>query len=225
MTDVWMPDPLIICTAFKKLRFYIFTRREPSETEIDKVGRDLMNERLNNSSNAQQSSQKLQKELTLPDKAIIYTSMGEIHLELYGEKCPKTMENFTTHAKNGYYDNRLFHRVVKGFMIQTGCPEGNGTGGESIWGGEFEDEIRPGLSHAEPGTLSMANCGKNTNAAQFFITTVPCAWLDGKHTVFGKVTRGLEVVNDIEKVRVDKEHKPLLDVKMHSIRVKSTGEQ
>lgn len=106
-------------------------------------------------------------------------------------------------------------------MVQTGCPEGNGTGGESIWGGEFEDEIIPGLSHIEPGTLSMANCGKNTNASQFFITTVPCGWLDGKHTVFGKVTRGMEVVNDIEKVRVDKEHKPLLDVKMHSIRVKT----
>ena len=105
-------------------------------------------------------------------------------------------------------------------MIQTGCPEGNGTGGESIWGGEFKDEIHPELSHREPGTLSMANCGKNTNASQFFITTVPCDWLDGKHTVFGKVTRGMEVVNDIEKVRADKDHKPLMDVKMHSIRVK-----
>ena len=160
-----LPDPLLLCTAVKKLRFYLFTRREPSETEIDKVGRDLMNERLNNAQSGQQAQQKPQKEKKLPNKAVIYTSMGEIHLELYSEQCLKTVENFTTHAKNGYYDNRLFHRVVKGFMIQTGCPEGNGTGGESIWGGEFEDEFRPGLTHAEPGTLSMANCGKNTNAS------------------------------------------------------------
>lgn len=159
----------------------------------------------------------------MPSKAVIYTSMGEIHLELYGQECPMTVENFTTHAKNGYYDNKLFHRVVKGFMIQTGCPEGNGTGGESIWGGEFKDEIVKGLGHAEPGTLSMANCGKNTNAAQFYITTVPCPWLDGKHTVFGRVTRGIEVVTDIEKTRVDKDHKPLIDVKMHSIRVKTAA--
>ena len=184
-----------------------------------------MNERLNNAAagGQQQMAKAPAKEVTLPDRAVIYTSMGEIHLELYGRQCPLTVENFTTHAKNGYYDNRLFHRVVRGFMVQTGCPEGNGTGGESIWGGEFKDEFVPGLSHAEPGTLSMANCGKNTNAAQFFITTVPCDWLDNKHTVFGRVTRGIEVVNDIEKVRVDKEHKPLMDVKMHSIRVKHSN--
>ena len=181
-----------------------------------------MNERLNNAAGGQQAQPKAAKEVTLPDKAVIYTSMGEIHLELYGRQCPNTVENFTTHAKNGYYDNRLFHRVVKGFMVQTGCSEGNGTGGESIWGGEFKDEFIAGLSHIEPGTLSMANCGKNTNASQFFITTVPCAWLDNKHTVFGRVTRGIEVVNDIEKVRVDKEHMPLMDVKMHSIRVKQS---
>ena len=216
-----LPDPLVISSACKKLRFYTFSRREPSETEIDKVGRDLMNERLNNAGPMQSQSQRAVKEVVLPDKAVIYTSMGEIHLELYGQQCPLTVENFTTHAKNGYYDNLLYHRVVRGFMIQTGCPEGNGTGGESIWGGEFKDEIRPNLSHQEPGTLSMANCGKNTNASQFFITTVPCEWLDGKHTVFGKVTRGMEVVNDIEKVRVDKDHKPLMDVKLHSIRVKA----
>ena len=137
------------------------------------------------------------KEMTLPNQVVIYTSKGEIHCELYPQ-CQKTVENFTTHAKNGYYSNMIFHRVIKGFMVQTGCPEGNGTAGESIWGGEFEDEIRQTLSHTEPGTLSMANCGKNTNASQFYITTVPCPWLDGKHTVFGKVTKGMEVVNDIE---------------------------
>lgn len=106
-------------------------------------------------------------------------------------------------------------------MIQTGCPEGNGTGGESIWGGEFKDEFHPALSHVGPGVLSMANCGKNTNASQFFITTAPSPWLDNKHSVFGRVTKGIDVVYDIEKVKVDKEHKPLMDVKMHSIRVKT----
>ena len=134
---------------------------------------------------------------------VIYTSKGEIHCELYPEKCPKTVENFTTHAKNGYYSNMIFHRVIKGFMVQTGCPEGNGTGGESIWGGEFEDEIVPTINHAEPGTLAMANCGKNTNASQFYISTVPCPWLDGKHTVFGKVVKGMDVVSDIESTRCD----------------------
>lgn len=160
------------------------------------------------------------KKNALPTKVVIYTSMGEIYCDLYPNECPKTVENFTTHAKNGYYNNLIFHRVIKGFMVQTGCPEGDGTGGVSIWGGNFEDEIHDSLKHEKPFVLSMANCGVNTNGSQFFITTVPCPWLDGKHTVFGKVTSGQSAVTDIENVRVDKEHKPLVDVKLHSIRVK-----
>ena len=109
---------------------------------------------------------------------------------MYPQECPKTVENFTTHAKNGYYSNLIFHRVVKGFMIQTGDPAGDGSGGTSIWGYEFEDEISDKLKHKEPFVLAMANCGKNTNGSQFYITTVPCPWLDGKHTVFGRVTKG-----------------------------------
>ena len=119
--------------------------------------------------------------------------MGEIHVELYPTDCPKTVENFITHAKQGYYDNVIFHRVIRSFMIQTGDPKGDGTGGVSIWGGEFEDELRPHLKH-DQFMLSMANAGPNTNGSQFFITTVPCHWLDMKHTVFGRVTRGMEVV-------------------------------
>jgi len=153
-------------------------------------------------------------------EAVINTSMGEIHVELYPQECPTAVENFVTHAKNGYYNNLIFHRVVRGFMIQTGDPQGDGSGGTSIWGAEFADEISDKLKHKEPFMLAMANQGKNTNGSQFYITTVPCPWLDGKHTVFGRVIKGQQVVNDIEFVRVDKEHKPLLDVKLQSVRVK-----
>jgi len=96
---------------------------------------------------------------------VIYTSKGEIFCDLFPNECPKTVENFIIHAKNGYYNNLIFHRVIKGFMIQTGDPEGDGTGGDSIWGHEFADEINPNLNHDAPFTLSMANCGPNTNAS------------------------------------------------------------
>jgi peptidylprolyl isomerase domain and WD repeat-containing protein 1 len=145
--------------------------------------------------------------------------MGEVHLELYPKECPKTVENFITHCRNGYYNSVIFHRVIKSFMIQTGDPEGNGTGGVSIWGDEFEDEIHPHLTHDKPFVLSMANAGPNTNASQFFITTVPCPWLNGKHTVFGRVTRGMEVVTQIEGVRVDDTNKPLMDVRIRLMKV------
>ncbi len=105
-------------------------------------------------------------------------------------------------------------------MCQTGCPEGDGTGGDSIWGKEFQDEISPNLKHDRPFTLSMANCGPNTNASQFYITKVPCPWLDGKHTVFGRVTKGFKAVTDIETTRVDKDCKPLMEVKLQSISLK-----
>eukprot|EP00798_Chlamydomonas_sp_ICE-L_P002193 gene2193-33747_t len=111
---------------------------------------------------------------------------GDITVKLFPDECPRTVENFTTHAKNGYYDGIIFHRVIKNFMLQTGDPLGDGTGGESIWGGEFEDEFNKGLRHDRPGILSMANAGAGTNGSQFFMTTVPAPWLDNKHTVFGR---------------------------------------
>lgn len=111
-------------------------------------------------------------------------------MTLYPDECPKTVENFVTHSRNNYYNGVIFHRVIKSFMVQTGDPEGDGTGGTSIWGEEFEDEFHEKLNHDEPFMLSMANCGRNTNGSQFFITTVPCPWLNNKHTVFGKVSRG-----------------------------------
>jgi peptidylprolyl isomerase domain and WD repeat-containing protein 1 len=133
------------------------------------------------------------------------------------DACPKTCENFTTHSRNGYYDNIIFHRIIKGFMLQTGDPLGDGTGGVSIWGGEFEDEITRDLRHDRPYTVSMANAGPNTNGSQFFITTVATPWLDGKHTVFGRVTKGSDVVHAIENSKTDKQDRPHVDIKMVSI--------
>ena len=153
----------------------------------------------------------------LPRMACVNTSYGEIHLKLFPEECPKTVENFTTHARNGYYNGVIFHRVIKGFMLQTGDPLGDGTGGDSIWGHEFEDEFHRSLRHDRPYTLSMANAGPNTNGSQFFITTAPTTWLDNKHTVFGRVVHGTDVVQGIEKVKCDKSDKPIADIKILSI--------
>jgi len=116
--------------------------------------------------------------------ATIKTSKGDIRLNLFNDKAPVTVANFVNLAKKGFYDGLKFHRVIADFMIQGGCPKGNGTGGP---GYRFEDECTPLLKHDKPGKLSMANAGPNTNGSQFFITHVPTPWLDGKHTVFGAV--------------------------------------
>ncbi len=128
--------------------------------------------------------------------ATIETTKGTIQLELYDDKTPKTVANFEKLAGDGFYDGLTFHRVIEDFMIQTGCPQGTGTGGP---GYNFEDEFDASLRHDGPGVLSMANAGPNTNGSQFFITHVPCPHLDGKHSVFGRVTEGQDVVNSIEQ--------------------------
>ena len=128
--------------------------------------------------------------------AVISTSRGEIKLELFDEITPKTCANFEKLAKEGFYNGLTFHRVIANFMIQGGCPHGDGTGGP---GYQFEDELHPDLKHNKPGTLSMANAGPDTNGSQFFITHVSCPWLDGKHTVFGQVIEGQDVVDRIEE--------------------------
>ncbi len=127
-------------------------------------------------------------------KAIFETNRGTIEIELYDEKTPKTVANFEKLVADGYYDGLSFHRVIDDFMVQGGCPQGTGTGGP---GYTFEDEFDPELKHDGPGVLSMANAGPNTNGSQFFITHVATPWLDGKHSVFGKVTSGMDVVNSI----------------------------
>lgn len=123
------------------------------------------------------------------------TARGPIRIALYPEQAPLTVANFVNLARHGFYDGLNFHRVIADFMIQGGCPNGTGTGGP---GYRFEDETGNGLRH-ERGVLSMANAGPNTNGSQFFITHVPCPWLDGRHTVFGKVEEGQEVVDAIRQ--------------------------
>ena len=126
----------------------------------------------------------------------IETSKGTIKLTLFEDKTPKTVENFSKLTKDGFYDGLEFHRVIPDFMVQGGCPEGTGTGGP---GYKFEDEFHPELRHSKPGILSMANAGPNTNGSQFFITHVPTPWLDDKHSVFGEVTEGQDIVDSIEQ--------------------------
>jgi peptidyl-prolyl cis-trans isomerase-like 1 len=159
---------------------------------------------------------KVSEEMTV---AVIQTNMGTIEIELFAEQTPKTVENFAGLAEKGYYDGIIFHRVIADFMIQGGDPTGTGRGGESLWGGKFEDEIVPALRHDEPGVLSMANAGPNTNGSQFFITVVPTPWLDGKHTVFGKVINGMNVVYDIAKVKTAAGDKPVSDVVMEKVTI------
>lgn len=180
--------------------------------------------------------------------ATIKTNMGDIKVLLFPEQAPKTVENFTTHAKNGYYNGIIFHRVIKDFMIQGGDPTGTGMGGESIWKRSFQDEFDPAL-HNLRGALSMANAGPNTNGSQFFIVQAPTVpqnmlsqmkemsdsfpedivtayaemggtpWLDFRHTVFGQVVEGMEVVDSIANVKVGGSDKPIEDVVILSIDV------
>lgn len=189
-------------------------------------------------------------QLSTPQKgdtlAVMHTNMGNIKIKLFPEKAPKTVENFVTHSKNGYYNGLKFHRVINDFMIQGGDPRGNGTGGESIWGVSFKDEFDPEL-HNLRGALSMANSGPNTNGSQFFIVQareVPAnmleqmhdledngfpaditaayaelggtPWLDFRHTVFGQVTEGMDVVDAIAAVETNNDV-PCEDVIINSI--------
>lgn len=128
--------------------------------------------------------------------ATFNTSKGTIRIQLHDEKTPKTCANFEKLAGEGFYNGLKFHRVIEDFMIQGGCPQGTGTGGP---GYQFEDEFHPDLKHDGPGVLSMANSGPNTNGSQFFITHVATPWLDGKHSIFGKVLQGQDVVDAIQQ--------------------------
>lgn len=128
--------------------------------------------------------------------ATITTEKGDIRLELYDDKTPNTVANFQKLVEKGFYDGLKFHRVIPDFMVQGGCPQGTGSGGP---GYQFDDEFHPELKHDQPGVLSMANAGPNTNGSQFFITHVATPWLDGKHSVFGKVIEGQGVVDVIEQ--------------------------
>ena len=140
--------------------------------------------------------------------ATIKTNQGDIVIELYSEIAPKAVENFTKLANDGYYDGVIFHRVIKNFMIQGGDPTGTGRGGESIWGKPFKDEFKPNVTFDRAGLLAMANAGPNTNGSQSFITTVATPWLNGRHTIFGEVIEGMDIVKKIERVEVGAMDKP-----------------
>jgi cyclophilin family peptidyl-prolyl cis-trans isomerase len=146
----------------------------------------------------------------------IETNHGTITAEMFMDVAPKTAGNFIELAKKGYYDGLVFHRVIKDFMIQGGCPKGTGTGGP---GYTIPDEFAPGLVHDGPGIFSMANAGPNTGGSQFFITLVPTPWLDRKHAIFGKVTGGMDVVQTIGKMRVGPGDRPAQDVIMTKVTV------
>ncbi len=148
------------------------------------------------------------------------TSMGKFEVQLFPDKAPKAVENFTSLAEKGYYKGIIFHRVIPDFMIQGGDPTGTGTGGKSIWGKPFEDEVKSGLKFDAPGILAMANSGPNTNGSQFFITVAATPWLNGHHTIFGKVISGMDVVNAISKVERNDADKPLKDVVIKGITIK-----
>lgn len=149
-------------------------------------------------------------------KVKIETTMGDIQVELFKAEAPKTVENFVTLAQKGFYDGIIFHRVIPNFMVQTGDPTGTGTGGP---GYKFADEFNPKLKHDKPGILSMANSGPNTNGSQFFITQVATPWLDGRHSVFGQVVEGMDVVNQIAGAARDGRDKPLKQISMKKVTV------
>ncbi|EMD64280.1 hypothetical protein GGP41_006707 [Bipolaris sorokiniana] len=142
------------------------------------------------------------------------TTIGTVVVELYNDHAPKTCKNFSTLAQRGYFNGLIFHRIIPNFMIQGGDPTGTGRGGESIYGEKFEDEISPQLKHTGAGILSMANSGPNTNGSQFFITLAPTPWLDGKHTIFGRVKSGMQIVKKLGLVKTDKEDRPVEEVKI-----------
>lgn len=196
------------------------------------------------------SLEQLKMPIEGEEVAVIITNRGEIRLRLFDKVAPKAVENFKTHARNGYYDGVSFHRVMNEFMIQGGDPEGTGRGGASIWGGAFEDEFDPSY-HNLRGALSMANSGPNTNGSQFFIvqkTDIPdhmieeinkageeggyteeiietykklggTPWLDFRHTVFGQVFQGMEVVDEIAFTDVDRNSKPVNPIIMEKVEI------
>jgi cyclophilin family peptidyl-prolyl cis-trans isomerase len=147
--------------------------------------------------------------------ATLTTSKGTIEIELFDVDAPNTVENFTKLAQKGFYDGLIFHRVIAGFMLQGGCPEGTGTGGP---GYTFDDEQNP--HRVVRGALAMANAGPNTNGSQFFIVTAEeCPWLDGKHTVFGEVTAGMDVVDAIDAVDTDGRDRPTTPIPIQSVTI------
>ncbi len=148
--------------------------------------------------------------------AVIETNMGTMEIELFEDKAPITTKNFINLTEKGFYDGQIFHRVIDDFMIQGGDPNGDGTGGP---GYEIKDEFHPDLKHDSAGVLSMANRGPDTGGSQFFITLAPTPWLDGKHAVFGKIVKGMDVLTAIGDVAKDSRDKPLEDITITKVTI------
>ncbi|EAY20958.1 peptidyl-prolyl cis-trans isomerase, cyclophilin-type family protein [Trichomonas vaginalis G3] len=198
--------PMLLASAFNKQRFYLFTN------ENGKSGkRDAFNEKV--TEEVVKAVTKVPRVLasSLPRVATLHTMMGDIKFEMFPEECPLTVENFVTHSKRGYYDNTRIFRVERDFCIQMGDPTGSGIGGESIWGGYFDDENLDNVinNFSEAWMVGMANEGKNTNGSQFFITTNPAPSLNGKHTCWGRLVSGKETIQKIMTVEIDKYKHPL----------------
>ena len=145
---------------------------------------------------------------------VLETTQGNVEIKLFPEIAPKTVENFVGLIKKGYYDGLIFHRTIKNFMIQGGDPTGSGRGGESLWGGKFEDEFSDTIQFDRKGLLAMANAGPGTNGSQFFITTIPTPWLNNHHTIFGEVVSGYDVVSKIENTPTAPGDRPLAEQKI-----------
>ena len=152
---------------------------------------------------------------------VLETNQGDIEIKLKVDVAPKACENFIKLAEKGYYNGLIFHRVIKGFMIQGGDPTGTGMGGQSIWGKAFEDEVSPIAKFDGPGILAMANSGPNTNGSQFFITCAKTPWLNMRHTIFGEVISGLEIVQKIENTPVDANNRPINIQKINRVYLKA----
>lgn len=148
------------------------------------------------------------------------TNMGSFRIELFEDKAPQTVKNFSDLVEKEFYDGVVFHRVIAGFMIQGGCPQGTGRGGP---GYTIPDEFHDDLKHDAEGVLSMANAGPNSGGSQFFVTLAPTSWLDGRHAVFGRVIDGMDVVHAIGKTDTDGSDRPFNEVKMESVRISADG--
>lgn len=149
-----------------------------------------------------------------PTTVVLETNHGIIEVALRADVAPKACENFLGLVESHAYDGVIFHRVIKGFMIQGGDPTGTGAGGKSIWGSPFADECSPEAKFDKPGLLAMANAGPNTNGSQFFITTAKTPWLNMHHTIFGEVTKGYEIVQKIEAQQTDRQDRPVQKVEI-----------
>jgi peptidyl-prolyl cis-trans isomerase A (cyclophilin A) len=195
--SVWF---LLPCLLFSGCAGFSGKDKQPVEQQLKKMGVEVLDA-------------PYQEDVAVV-QIRIDTSEGVVEAELDAKEAPRTVANFVKLVQNGFYDGIIFHRVIPGFMVQTGDPTGTGTGGP---GYRFEDEFSPNLRHDKAGVFSMANSGPNTNGSQFFITVAPTPWLDQKHSVFGRVTGGMDVVEKISRVPRDKRDKPLEPVVMNKV--------